>query len=93
MEISEIREKINKLDNEIIKLIAERLSLSKEVAEYKRKNNLPIRNLEREKEVLDKCNLKLRELGINDKEFTEKIVQAIIDKSASMQEEINGKNK
>jgi chorismate mutase len=86
MDIKEIREKIDKFDEEITILIAKRLEISKDVAEYKKINNLPIRNLEREKEVIEKMHIKLKSLGIEDKEFAKKIFQTIIDKSASIQE-------
>ena len=62
--LKEIRDKINDLDKEMLDLFTKRMKLSKEVIEYKIKNNLPILDQEREKEVVNKNlnNLKNKEL-------------------------------
>ena len=62
--LKEIRNKINDLDKEMLDLFTKRMKLSKEVIEYKIKNNLPILDQEREKEVINKNlkNLKNKEL-------------------------------
>jgi monofunctional chorismate mutase len=62
--LKEIRDKINDLDKEMLDLFTKRMKLSKEVIEYKIKNNLPILDQEREKEVINKNlnNLKNKEL-------------------------------
>ena len=62
--LKEIRDKINDLDKEMLDLFTKRMKLSKEVIEYKIKNNLPILDQEREKEVINKSlnNLKNKEL-------------------------------
>jgi monofunctional chorismate mutase len=62
--LKDIRDKINDLDKEMLDLFTKRMKLSKEVIEYKIKNNLPILDQEREKEVINKNlnNLKNKEL-------------------------------
>ena len=62
--LKEIRDKINDLDKEMLDLFTKRMKLSKEVIEYKMKNNLPILDSEREKEVINKnlSNLKNKDL-------------------------------
>lgn len=62
--LKEIRDKINDLDKEMLDLFTKRMKLSKEVIEYKIKNNLPILDQEREKEVINKNlnNLKNKDL-------------------------------
>ena len=52
MELSEIREKIDTVDDQLLKLFLERMSLAEEVAAYKNEHHLPIRNKERERAVL-----------------------------------------
>ena len=52
MELSEIREKIDTVDDQLLKLFLERMSLAEEVAAYKNEHHLPILNKEREREVL-----------------------------------------
>ena len=44
MELSEIRVKIDNVDEQLLKLFLERMELSEEVALYKREHNLPILN-------------------------------------------------
>ena len=53
-DIKKIRENINQIDKEIAKLFEERMKQSKEVANYKIKQALPIEDLNREKEVIAK---------------------------------------
>ena len=52
MELSEIREKIDTVDEQLLKLFLERMSLTEEVAAYKNEHHLPILNKERERAVL-----------------------------------------
>ena len=53
-DLSKIREQINNIDEQIIELWKERMALSLSVAEYKKENNLPILDEQREKELLDR---------------------------------------
>ena len=52
MELSEIRERIDVLDRELIALIEERMKLSEEVARVKKEKNLPILNAARERDII-----------------------------------------
>ena len=54
MELSEIRTKIDAVDDQLLDLFLERMSLSEEVIRYKIENNLPILNKQREREILAK---------------------------------------
>jgi len=54
MDLSEIRVRIDAVDDQLLKLFLERMSLAEEVAAYKQANNLPILNKERERAVLAK---------------------------------------
>ena len=46
------RIRINKIDSQILKLLEDRMKISKEIGEIKLKNDLPIFNAEREKEII-----------------------------------------
>lgn len=46
------REEIDRIDHEILRLFEERMKVAKEIGESKRKNNLPIENPQREREIL-----------------------------------------
>jgi len=52
MELSEIRTKIDAVDDELLRLFLERMDLAEEVAKYKNEHDLPILNRERERAVL-----------------------------------------
>lgn len=54
MDIKNLRCEIERIDKEIAKLFEERMNISKEIAIYKKENNLPIEDKAREKEILEK---------------------------------------
>ena len=54
MELSEIRAKIDAVDDQLLDLFLKRMALSEEVADYKNQHNLPILNRTREREILAK---------------------------------------
>ena len=54
MELSEIRTRIDAVDDQLLKLFLERMDLSDEVAAYKNEHHLPIVNKERERAILAK---------------------------------------
>lgn len=58
MELSEIRTKIDAVDDQLLALFLERMALSEEVAAYKNEHHLPILNKAREREILAKVTQK-----------------------------------
>ena len=54
MELSEIRAKIDAVDDQLLSLFLQRMDLAEEVAAYKNEHRLPILNKERERAVLAK---------------------------------------
>ena len=52
MDLSELRKKIDGIDNELVRLFVERMAISAEIAEYKKQNSLPIFVPVREREKL-----------------------------------------
>ena len=57
MELAELREKIDRVDGEIIRLFAERMEICAGIAEYKRSCGMPVFDGKREKEKLDAVRL------------------------------------
>lgn len=53
MELSELREKIDLVDEQILTLFLQRMALAEEVAGYKIRHHQPILNAAREQEILD----------------------------------------
>lgn len=90
MELNEIREKLDKLDNEIVLLLAKRLSLMPHVADYKIKHNIARYQPEREKEILSK-KAELGEKNGLRKEYIEDIFKRIIEESHVVEKKIMGK--
>lgn len=54
MELSQLRQEINEIDKEILKLFEKRMKCSFGVAEYKIANNMPVFQADREKEIIDR---------------------------------------
>ena len=52
MDLSEIRQEIDKIDDELVKLFCARMHLSAQVADYKKANNMPIYVPARERAIL-----------------------------------------
>ena len=52
MDLSALREKIDHVDNEIIRLMTERMDIAAEIAAFKKENGLPVLNAAREREKL-----------------------------------------
>lgn len=63
--LNKLREEINKIDERLLSLIAERIKVVQRVGEYKVKNNLPVKDTTREEELIRKLNKKGEELGIS----------------------------
>lgn len=54
MEISEIRNRIEPIDDQLLKLFLERMDLIEEVTDYKRENHMPINDFPRERAILSR---------------------------------------
>ena len=54
MDLNEIREQIDTIDDELLKLFEKRMELVTSVAEYKKANNLPIFNSKRERDIVSR---------------------------------------
>ena len=52
MELSEIRKEIDVIDDRMLELFLQRMSLVEEIANYKNERNMPIINRGREREIL-----------------------------------------
>ena len=84
MELSDIRNGIDKIDDQLLKLFLERMELSKEVAEYKAQHNMPILNKAREREILKWVNEKSGDMGI----YAHRLFNTLFELSRSYQREL-----
>lgn len=55
IDLNEVRNEINQLDKEIVLLLEKRFNAVLNVAMYKKINNMPILDEDREKAVIEKC--------------------------------------
>ena len=53
-DLSKIREQINNIDEQIVELWKDRMALALSVAEYKKENNMPVYDPQRERELLNR---------------------------------------
>lgn len=90
-DLKQCREQLDSIDLEIIKLFEKRMSIIKDVAIYKKENNLPILDETREKIMILKNlkNLNNAEL----KEYYKAILETYLDVSKKYQIEIITNNK
>lgn len=86
MSLDEIRKEIDHIDKELISLFCQRMECSKKVAEEKAKNNTPILNTKREKEILDHVFTEAGEYG----ESTRLLYSTILELSRALQHDMLG---
>jgi len=82
--LNELRNNINKIDEQLIELLAKRRDLSREVVQFKEETNSPIRDKERESELLNRLIKLGKEKGLNNY-FIQKIFHEIIEDSVRLQ--------
>lgn len=81
------REQIDKIDAQIVDLFCKRMDVAKQIAEYKKENNLPVLDLKREREKLTSVtDLSAEEI----KEYTPILYSLMFELSRSYQNKIIG---
>jgi len=76
--IEELRSQIDKLNREIVELLAKRMEVAGEIAEYKRQRGLPVHVPEREKQVIENVKNLAKEKGLDEK-MIEDVFMKIIE--------------
>ena len=82
--LSDLRCRIDAIDNEIMGLLAERMSISREIGVFKKENNMPILQAQRYDEILHKRTQQAVELGMS-ADFIKLVLQAIHEESVQQQ--------
>ena len=74
--LEELRKQIDEIDAQIAVLFEKRMHVAKEIGEYKKANNLPVLDFQRELEVISKNleNIKDESLKEHYKELLEKLM-------------------
>src|SRR5262245_63562968 len=86
MDLPELRERLTKLDGELLALIAERQRLSEEVARVKREAGIPTRDFQREREVLLNARTAAATLGLPPA-LADNLLRLLIRSSLATQEQ------
>lgn len=89
MDLTELRNEIDRIDDQLIPLLMKRMDVSKKVAQYKVKNSLPVFNEERENAILDNVAEKCGDLG----DTIKTVFSATMDASRALQHKIIGGGK
>jgi len=84
-DLEEMRKEIDAIDNEILAAFRKRMALSAEIAKYKKENDLPLLDVDREKFKLDKIAKNVEgELSA----FTSKLYLTLADLSKDYQAKV-----
>ena len=85
--LTQLREQINQVDDELLLLIGQRMKLADKIGEYKRENNITILQTNRWNEILDRATNKGEKLGLS-KEFIVRYFDAVHMESINHQNKI-----
>lgn len=88
-DLGEIRIEIDKIDSELIELFKKRMDCAKAVGLYKKENNIPVLNQNRENEILDNVEEKGGEYGAH----ARLLFSNIMELSRALQHNIVGSGK
>jgi chorismate mutase len=83
--IEDLRKRIDKIDNRILTMLRERVELAREISKVKAEKNLPIRDVVRERGVIERAVTWAREEGLNQK-IAGDIFKAIIELCIEVEE-------
>lgn len=83
MDISELREQINEIDHEIVELYGRRMETARAIGRYKREQNLPVLDSERERSLLNKV---AEQAGEENEQGVRALYHLLIDHSRMRQE-------
>ena len=86
MDLVELRQKIDKIDDEMLKLFLERMDISKSVAKYKKENGLSTMQKGRERDILKRVG---ESAGPEMSEYSRILFSTLMDLSKSYQNKKN----
>lgn len=85
MDIKDIRQEIDQVDDQLVKLFNDRMHLSAKIADVKRENDLPVLNTRREREILNEVAAKSDPEMAN---YAQVLYSLIFELSRSHQEKV-----
>ena len=85
--IDDLRQRIDELDDELLKLLGQRMLVSEQIGEYKKRNNIAILQTSRWNEILDQVMGKATAQGLSEG-FVNTVLRAIHQESIDRQEQV-----
>lgn len=85
-EPEELRQQIDRIDQQLVQLLMERMSCSRKIGIYKKKNRRVIYDPLREEEIIQEKIKLFQEKRFNDPLFVRKLFLLLFEKSREMQE-------
>ena len=82
--LAELRQQIDEIDDKIIEILAKRMRISKEIAQYKKEHEMPVLQAGRYDEILTQRSQQGAQLGMSE-EFIKEVFEAIHGESVSHQ--------
>lgn len=78
MDIRELRDRIDEIDSQIVKLYCRRMETAREIGQYKRENGIPVLDSERERNLLNKV---AEQAGAENEQGVRALYQLLTDHS------------
>lgn len=88
--LTSLRHQIDNLDDQLLELLAKRMRISKEIAQFKKANNMPVLQTGRYDEILTTRAKQAKEMGLST-DFIKVILEAIHEESVRTQLELINK--
>ena len=85
--LHELRERIDRLDDRLLELLADRMRVSCEIGRYKKEHGMPVLQAQRYEELLARRSAQAAELGM-DREFMRSILRTIHEESIRRQMQV-----
>ena len=85
--ITQLRKQIDELDNQLMDQLAKRMTVCRQIGEYKKKNNMTVLQASRYNEILEKRGVQGTLTGM-DADFVAKVFESIHEESVRQQIEI-----
>lgn len=87
--LTELRAQIDKIDDELLELLARRMRVSRDIGQFKKEHNMPVLQAQRYEELLERRAGQAVRLGM-EREFMRTVMQAIHEESVRQQMEVLG---
>ena len=85
--LTELRQQIDQIDDELLAILAKRMRISQEIGQYKKEHNMPVLQTLRYDEILEKRINQADNMGIGTA-FMKKVLEAIHEESIRQQIEV-----